>query len=209
MNHKKGTPLYMPPEILGTHDPYNYKVDVYAFSFFAYELITGKSAFYEVKNLTSYTLKKMVVEGKRPNISIIEDDMIKNFLKKCWAQRPSDRPSFLEIVNELMQDKFKKAFGIVDQKDIEKVGNYLKLFDDDLKSPNSKDALDVKKEADKGNIDAIIQYAQMLLTGYGVVMNKEEALKYIKKGSDLNDINATYFYAYCLRHGEGVEKDIN
>ena len=57
---------------------------------------------------------------------------------------PSDRPSFLEIVDELMQDKFKKAFGIINQKDIEKVENYLKLFDEDLKSPNSKDALDVK-----------------------------------------------------------------
>lgn len=208
MNNTKGTPLYMAPEILGSHDPYNYKVDVYAFSFFAYELITGKSPFYEIKDLNRIKLRKLVLKGERPNISIIKDDTIKNFLQKCWSQKPSERSSFLEIVDELMQDKFKKSFGITDQKSIEKVNNYLNLFDEDLKSPNSKDALDVKKEADKGNVDAIIQYAQMLQTGYGAIMNKSEALKYFKKAVDLGDHNSMYIYAYCLRHGEGIETNI-
>lgn len=41
-----GTPMYMAPEIF-SDEPYSYKVDVYAFSMLAYEIITGEIPFVE------------------------------------------------------------------------------------------------------------------------------------------------------------------
>ena len=198
----------MPPEILGTHDPYNYKVDVYAFSFFAYELITGKKPFPDNQFKTKFKLMNAISKGVRPNLKIIENENIRNFLSKCWAPRPSDRPSFLQIVDEIMQQDFKKSFGITKKEDIQKVENYLKLFDDDLKSPNSKDALDMKKEADNGNIAAILAYGHMLFVGQGAITNKEEAFKYFKKAADLGNSYGMYECAYCLRHGFGIQQNI-
>ena len=41
MKNEVGTPMYMAPEII-SNESYSYKVDVYAFSFVFYELLTGK-----------------------------------------------------------------------------------------------------------------------------------------------------------------------
>ena len=49
-----------------------------------------------------------------------------------------------------------------------------------MKSPNSKSALDWKKKADEGDIDAIMQYAEMLFIGFGALISKEEAFNVIK-----------------------------
>lgn len=77
-----------------------------------------------------------------------------------------------------------------------------------MKSPNSKSVLDWKKKADEGDIDAFIQYAEMLFIGFGALINKEEELKYWKKGADLGNPLAMYNIAYCLRHGYGIQKNI-
>lgn len=203
MESEKGTPLYMAPEIMTHEIPYNYKVDVYAFSLFAYQIFTGKRPFYE-KNFNRYKLTKEVKKGTRPDLSIIQEEFIREFLSKCWSQKPSERPSFLQIVDILMQEKFRNFFEIKNFEQKKEVEEYLDLFDDELKSPYSKDVLDIKKEADNGNIEAIVRYYEMLYFGIGAKVDKEEAVKYLKKAADMHHFESMYLYARCLRHGMGV-----
>ena len=51
------------------------------------------------------------------------------------------------------------------------------LFDDELKSLLSKDALNVKREATNSSIKAIFIYSTMFDKGIGVPTNSREALK--------------------------------
>lgn len=92
-----GTPLYMAPEILAG-EPYSQKGDVYAFSIIVYEIITGKTPF---KNLIYPQLIIKVFDGQRPELSEDVPDHYRKLIEKCWAQSPSERPTFDNIVNEL------------------------------------------------------------------------------------------------------------
>ena len=53
MQDYKGTPQYMAPEMF-TDDYYTYKVDVYAFSLIAYELLTGKKPYEKIEYSQRY-----------------------------------------------------------------------------------------------------------------------------------------------------------
>ncbi len=64
-----------------------------------------------------------------------------------------------------------------------------------------------KELADKGNIEAIYYYAEMLYNGYGVNKNKEEAAKYYKMAADKGHTKAIFNYAIMLDSGDGIEKN--
>lgn len=102
-------------------------------------MITGILPF-NGKFKSSFKLIDNVLNGARPDLSMIDDVDIKKFLGKCWSSNPLERPSFLQIVAEIMQDKFKDYFNVNENE----VEDYLDMFDDDLKSSNSKDVLDIK-----------------------------------------------------------------
>lgn len=123
MKSMVGTPAYMAPEVMRGGE-YNYKVDIYSFSMIAYELIVGKSP---VDETILYKLMHNVIQGKRPDVSIIQDKKIQKFLKKCWSNDPNERPTFSQIVETLCDPIFLKAFNA----DKSKVIEYLKLFPKD------------------------------------------------------------------------------
>ena len=98
--------IYTAPEIL-QGQPKNDKSDVYSFSLIAYELITGQ----------------------RPNLSsdnILNNKQISKFLKQCLSKYPSKRPTFIEIFDEFMKDKYVKYFGT--NKEI--IYEYLSIIDE-------------------------------------------------------------------------------
>lgn len=200
MNSEIGTPLYMAPEICSGKGNYNYKVDVYAFSFVAYELITGILPF-NGKIKSSFKLIEDVSNGVRPDLSMINDVDIKSFLEKCWSSNPLERPSFLQIVAEIMQDKFKNYFDVNENE----VEDYLDLFDDDLKSSNSKDALEIKKMADEGDLYSIFQYSYMLYYGNGTEINRKEYVKYLKMAADKGDVYSMKEYEKIINDGDKTE----
>lgn len=77
MNKLKGTPLYQAPEMFDENYLYTYKVDIYAFSLFMYELATCKKPFEHYKY---NELVQDVKKGIRPDLSTISNDEIKSFI---------------------------------------------------------------------------------------------------------------------------------
>ena len=203
MKTEIGTPMYMAPEIYTNDSYYNYKVDVYAFSYVAYEIITGEKPF---KDITSvFQFMGRIIEGERPDTTKIGDAEICKFLEKCWSPDQSKRPSFLQIVEELMQERFRNYFNVVEDDD--DVNEYLDMFDDELKSPLSKDALNVKKDADNGNVESMFLYGMMLCKGIGAPINKKEGIKYYKMAIEKGHQGAMLNYAIMLHDGDGIPVD--
>ncbi|KAK8880655.1 positive regulation of cilium movement [Tritrichomonas musculus] len=133
LNSQAGTPLYMAPEMF-LEKVYNHKVDVYSFSLIAYELITGNRPFSEYK--TVFKLQKAVSENVRPSVDMIKEVSIQNFLRTLWSNNPSDRPTFEQIVDEVLDIKYLNYFKIKENE----VNKYLELFNGKftIKKPSSE-----------------------------------------------------------------------
>ena len=94
----KGTPIYMAPEIL-SEEKYSKSSDVYAFAFIVYEIMTCSEPIQKCNLIT--LIKKICIEGYRPDISIEVPPSYRDLIERCWSQEPSERPTFDEIVEEL------------------------------------------------------------------------------------------------------------
>jgi serine/threonine protein kinase len=94
-----GTPLYMAPELHAGQvgAAYTTKIDVYAYAFIVYWIVTGRIAFYEQKDMTAAKCSALVTAGKRPNLAVVPERW-KPLLERGWAHDPDDRPTFAEIV---------------------------------------------------------------------------------------------------------------
>ncbi|KAK8839182.1 hypothetical protein M9Y10_032110 [Tritrichomonas musculus] len=201
MKSGKGTPLYMAPEIYNG-DHYDYKVDVYAYSIIFYEVVTDRLPFTNIKS--EFHLQNIVIEGNRPNLTYITNEDIQRFLNSCWSNDPKDRPTFSQIVDFLMQDKIRKFFNVCD----EEVDDFLDNFEDDLKDSRSFAALNIKLEADNGSIEAMMQYARILIEGIGTDIDVEEGIRYYKKASELGCVNAMFNLGYLLSSHPKIEHNI-
>lgn len=96
----KGTLLYMAPEIL-SGELCSKPGDVYAFAIIVYEIVTGKNPF---KNLSMPMLIKKVLDGGRPDFDKSVPKHYKQLIENCWCQSPLERPTFEEIVDELVNN---------------------------------------------------------------------------------------------------------
>lgn len=90
-----GTPIFMAPEIY-MNNPYDSKVDVYAFGMLLYQLISGKEPFGEFRRNT-FMLWHKILSDARPDFTDAFPECIKELIKKCWAGKPENRPTFDEI----------------------------------------------------------------------------------------------------------------
>lgn len=100
-----GTPAYMAPEAFDS-EHYSNKVDVFSYAIILYELLTSKKPWGDDPKLTLYTLALKIKEGKRPNIVRNEiPEKYQELIEKCWDNNPEVRPSFIEIVNDMMENK--------------------------------------------------------------------------------------------------------
>lgn len=191
----KGTMLYIAPEII-LRGPYTNKVDIYSFALIAYELIFHKRSPIQ--------------------ISEIEGTSNREFFESCLSQDPTKRPTFYEICQYIVNNRFLTAFPDIDY---EKVDDFLNLFEDD------RDALFIhalfllslqrgqissekvvslfKKSIEKGNCDAMFQYASYLYNG----QNKEEAARYFKMSADGGNAKAMNKIAMMLLNGDGIDAD--
>lgn len=192
LNQECWTRIYMAPEI-HANQPYSYKVDVYLFALIMYELLTGRPPY---ENMDFFLFIASIAQGKRPSLSDIKDECICSFLNKCWNENPNLRPTFKEIVNELMQERYIKYFDA----DMDEVEEYLDLFDDSLKTYNSNSdaASAIKKLADEGDPRAMFNYGYLLLNGNDVKSNIIEGIRYIKLAADNKFIYAMNIYGtFC------------
>ncbi|KAK8838689.1 hypothetical protein M9Y10_032727 [Tritrichomonas musculus] len=144
-----GTPLYMAPEIF-KEDPYTEKVDVFSFSIMAYEIITGQFPYPGFK--TIYKLQNAVKNGKRPDLTIIENEYVKMLLIKCWSNDPKERPAFSQIVENIKSDEFINGIGISDRNEKLEIEKYSCLFNKGLPPLNNRSnkiTIEVSKKANE------------------------------------------------------------
>ncbi|KAK8850305.1 hypothetical protein M9Y10_018434 [Tritrichomonas musculus] len=94
-----GTLKYMAPELLQERSDCNEKVDVYAFGVVVFAI------------LTKGELPKIglgdVANGKKAEIPSSVSEFSRKLIDSCWSYKPSDRPSFVEIYENLRGNKNK------------------------------------------------------------------------------------------------------
>ncbi|KAK8846346.1 hypothetical protein M9Y10_020356 [Tritrichomonas musculus] len=197
MSSQIGTPFYMAPEIL-RNAKYAFNVDVYSFSLVAFQLITCK--------IPPFGFDCKLIEGKENQ----------EFFTKCYSLDPLQRPTFYDICFRITKKDFMMNFESVviddlldffdflgnDADTLFFIGNF--LFEND----SANEAADYFKDsADRGNVDAMLKYADMLYEGVGVDIDKESACSYYYKAAEEGNAEAMYKYAKMLNDSDGVEQD--
>ncbi len=68
---------------------------MYAFAIVLLEILSGRPAYTTV---TRDMLKRNVLAGRRPPIPASVPDDVSHIITQCWAQEPSERPTFTQVV---------------------------------------------------------------------------------------------------------------
>lgn len=94
-----GTMNFMAPEIMLQKNKYTEKVDVYSFGILVYFVLT-KGKLPEINMM-------QVCNGEMAIIPDTINEISKNLIQKCWSFEPNNRPSFEQIVDIIIKNKFK------------------------------------------------------------------------------------------------------
>lgn len=111
---KPGTTKWSPPEVLRCRESrdfyleHPFKVDVYSFGLIAYEVLTGLEIFGEAPRLAKLKEEIMTNDFSQYFTSFdIEKEKYTesfiSFMKRCWAFKPTERPSFHEIIKKIKE----------------------------------------------------------------------------------------------------------
>ncbi|KAF5828817.1 kinase-like domain-containing protein [Dunaliella salina] len=96
----QGTYTHMAPEVL-LEGRVSKAADMYAFGITLWELFTGGKPYQGVpRALLGHRVAK---EGHRPALPVVMPEGYKALLKRCWDQKPENRPSFAQVVEELQE----------------------------------------------------------------------------------------------------------
>lgn len=94
-----GTVQFAAPEVL-KHERYSEKVDLFSFGTVMWELYTRQAVFDKLPQLSVY---QAVISGNMPGVDNDCDPTYKQVMQKCWSLKPSDRPSFQEVIEQLSE----------------------------------------------------------------------------------------------------------
>lgn len=119
MTRGVGTFSYMSPEMLN-QDEYDYKTDVYSFGVVLYFMFIG--------DLPKQSLKEKMasIKIKLPKPSDSISKLCIDLISKCLSYKPSDRPSFDEILKMIRDNSYNLA-SFVNSKIVAKRDNELQL----------------------------------------------------------------------------------
>ncbi|KAK8883665.1 hypothetical protein M9Y10_042762 [Tritrichomonas musculus] len=203
MNTQTGTPLYQAPEVL-SDEPYTSKIDVYSYSLIVYQLLTDQIPYQGYRSM--FKMQSEIINGTRPNIDSISNIKIRNFLESTWSDDPSARPTFDEILEEVLTEDFQNFFKATD----DQVNDYLNLFDeeDKLKISTSKLLSTFKSKASEGDSESLFRLAVMYDTGEnGVKIDQSKAVNYYKQACDKDNSDAMLVYGHKLLKGDKIPID--
>ena len=99
-----GTMNFMAPEILLQKEKYDSKVDVYSFGVIVYFILMNG----ELPPIKMLDVSK----GIKPTIPESINKFSRELISKCWNFEPSERPTFEEICNDIINNKFQLINGI-------------------------------------------------------------------------------------------------
>ncbi|EFJ09179.1 hypothetical protein SELMODRAFT_160379 [Selaginella moellendorffii] len=108
MTAETGTYRWMAPELYSTvtlrngeKKHYNQKVDVYSFAIVLWELLTNRMPFEGMSNLqAAYAAAFKNVRPSHPESEKLPEELV-FILQSCWAEDPSVRPNFAQVVRML------------------------------------------------------------------------------------------------------------
>lgn len=132
MTTNVGSPEYMAPEFFQNDPHYTKSVDIYAFGILMYSVMTA-SLLYQGQT-SIFVIMNEVVNNRRPTIPEFIPDYLKSLIQRCWSQNPSERPTFDEIYQNLIND-FTLSPEEVDENEIHE---YIQYLDD--YNPNDDDS---------------------------------------------------------------------
>lgn len=127
----KGNPIYSAPEILQFNN-YSKSGDVYSFAYIVFEIVTEEIPFDGIVNKNDI-FNEIVLKGNRPEIPQKVAPCYRSLIQKCWAQEPTERPSFEAIVEILRKDKSIISDGVKSEGFV----NYVDFIDESKKSFDS------------------------------------------------------------------------
>eukprot|EP00698_Gefionella_okellyi_P011845 TRINITY_DN3150_c0_g1_i1.p1 TRINITY_DN3150_c0_g1~~TRINITY_DN3150_c0_g1_i1.p1 ORF type:complete len:732 (-),score=127.15 TRINITY_DN3150_c0_g1_i1:942-3137(-) len=99
MTQEIGTPHWTAPEVL-TRQHYSEKADVYSYGITMWELLT-RSEPYGREN-PALVASKVVQHGVRPEVPPDTPVTYERLMRRCWHTDPDVRPSFTQIIGELI-----------------------------------------------------------------------------------------------------------
>eukprot|EP01121_Diplochlamys_sp_Union-15-3_P011889 TRINITY_DN3489_c0_g1_i4.p1 TRINITY_DN3489_c0_g1~~TRINITY_DN3489_c0_g1_i4.p1 ORF type:complete len:488 (-),score=46.21 TRINITY_DN3489_c0_g1_i4:4-1467(-) len=102
MTPRKGTPLWMAPEVL-KGGRYSEKADVYSFGMIIWEMLSRKTPFFEgnAKFDVSDLEDTVINRKKRPQMPLSTSPFLNALINRCWHDSVTKRPHFREIVKLL------------------------------------------------------------------------------------------------------------
>ncbi len=83
---------------------YPLKADVYSYGITCAEILTGKIPFPHTEYKRTELLQ-VIRQGERPPLPLNCPTLLENLIKRCWDTDPCNRPSFLQVCNELLNFK--------------------------------------------------------------------------------------------------------
>jgi hypothetical protein len=65
-----------------------------------YQLVTGRLAWEDESKREGFSVASYLKEGRRPVLPDFVPTVYRDLIQACWAEIPSERPSFRDIVEE-------------------------------------------------------------------------------------------------------------
>lgn len=105
MTSNIGTPHWMAPEILFSHQNYTSKVDVYAYGILLWELVTCQIPYCGIPTkVIMFEVRDRDIRPSLPSSDQV-NPKIRDLITQCWDRNPDNRPTFDEIVRRFLDDK--------------------------------------------------------------------------------------------------------
>ena len=197
--------ISLSPEALQSQSSITQSSDIYSFGIIILQVLTHKinvfSDLTHENNVSSDLTNKLneieqyILKGTKPTIpnevSILRNDedhssSLSKILSLCFSSKQEERPSASEIrtvFEQILIDKIGK-------KEFQQYKN--PMITENV--PLSPYISDLKKKADKGNLESIYIYGYSLFKGENCVKNVQKGIDYIRVAAKNNFLPAQMFY---------------
>ncbi|KAK8890673.1 hypothetical protein M9Y10_035458 [Tritrichomonas musculus] len=97
-----GTSNYMAPELI-EGNKYNRKVDIFSYSLLLWELYSNAVPYIDIQQRSK--VLNAIVNKQRPPFKAPCQPALQKLIRDGWKHEPSERPSFSEIIDRMLEEK--------------------------------------------------------------------------------------------------------